>query len=243
MQSKHGAMATSLLVLAFGGVVAEGCSGSSDEHPAAGAGGGTAAGAAGGGTSGKGTGARPNTAGTGGGGGRPAGGNGGTGGSSRAGTGGGSGAGDGGTSGQPACDCTLSESEFSCSAPLDAVSISVPQDCELDLGYLRREQCDGGYTRYRWAEGGENDYELFADANGKVVYVSAFGYVTPPCDLPRGANDLGSYTAGKRPNTTCTGECTVCETDGPGAGGAGAGGAGSGGAGGTQDRLPECPPY
>lgn len=218
MHGKRGAAATSIFVLAMGAVVAEGCASSSEAPPRRGSGGGAGAGTGGGGTSGKGTGARPG-GGKGGSAGRPE--MGGSGGSPRAGTGGGSGAGDGGSSGEPACDCTVTDFEFNCRLPLDAVSLPVPKDCEHDLNYVRRESCSGGYARYVWAEGGENDYEVFTNADDEVVYVSAIGYVSPGCDLPAGANDYGSYSAGHRPNTTCARECTVCETDGLGAGGAG----------------------
>jgi len=141
------------------------------------------------------------------------------------------------------------ESEFRCRLSLETVTLSVPADCEHDLNYLRRESCSGGYTRYVWQEGGENDYEIFKDSAGAVVYVSAVGYVTPACDLPAGANDYGSYQAGQRPNTICASGCSMCEAAGTGAGGAGgeggggaggAGGAGEGGTGNPAPGLPAC---
>jgi hypothetical protein len=222
MDGKRGVIRSSLIALALGAFAAEACSGRSVEHQAgdagtrAFAGSGPGSGASGG--TDPSTGARSNdSGGRGGTAGRAT--NGGRGGSrAGAGAGGASGApaGGGGSAGQPDvdpdCQCQADDFEFSCTLSLDALAgrLHVPDDCENDLDLVLREPCSGGYTRYRWFEGGENDYVRIEDANGKLVYASASGYVNPGCSGDPLVNDYGSFHAGVAPNVTCEPGCAVC---------------------------------
>jgi hypothetical protein len=221
MQSKRRLVKSSGILLALAVVGAGGCSGRSVRHDPSQAGTGAVGGAAistggAGVTAQGGTGARTNgSSGHGGSAGRATAG---TGGASRGGAAGTGGAasGAGGSGMQPHCECTSDDFGFDCEVALDsAANLSVPQNCENDLNYLRRSSCDDGSTHYEWLVGDENDHEVFVDANGNVIYFSSSGYVGRACDDPAEQAQYGSYRGGTKPDARCTSECTVCENLAP----------------------------
>jgi hypothetical protein len=153
----------------------------------------------------------------------------GNGGSSRGGAGG-SGAGTGGEGGDPrytfdpACDCGAyiddDYGEFVCRLPpaLFAEHFSPPENCEFDQDYVRKQECDGGMTRYAWQIYSENAYKMVFDGD-TLVYGSATGYdLAEVCGFSFEEGIFGGWgtlAAGSEPASKCADACAICGQDNP----------------------------
>jgi hypothetical protein len=116
--------------------------------------------------------------------------------------------GEGGVPFDPACDCEIHDTDFSCTAPLGSSGPSVPTDCELDEDYVITATCDDGSVRSEWNVGGENLYRRQVDGAGKLVYWYASGYIGA-CGIS-GPDWTGTVAAGEELPAAACSTCIVC---------------------------------
>lgn len=74
-------------------------------------------------------------------------------------------------------------------------------ECPEDADYATYEECNGGFVRYSWSVGGENDATMVFDANHDLVYGTDTDYRGDTC------------TAGSRPLLTQCRACSVCSNE------------------------------